>query len=202
MDRDELDLDEQAMRQWQQQRLRAVAGKVSPRAADIDPADHVRTLHDQMSKREVQQRDALAAMRGTGAARRDGRVTPDMPDHLNGPDATVEDHIKDLERRAHIADLAEADLEQAALTQRDVAGHSMAGMAPSDPGAEADRSDELHGFSPGMSTDPANARTDPQPAVEPVKVSHERHPERAYGAPSNPAAASKARPAEKDAKKD
>jgi hypothetical protein len=173
--------------QREQDRVRDLAGKVGARTTDKVDDDRVRDLEGQMAEREVQQRDALDAMRGEGAAHRDGRVTPDVPDHLNNPDATVEDHIKDLERRANTADAADEDLMRAARGERDAAAHSEPGTRPADPGKAADRSDPLHGpTSPTMPTDPANTRTDPQPAMDPVKAPKEKAPEGAYGAPTTP----------------
>ncbi len=198
----------------EQARVRDLEGKVDAKPLGEVDEKHVRNLADRMSDREVAQRDALEAMRGQGAAHRDGRVTPDVPDHLNNPDATVEDHIKDLERRANTADAVDEDLRRAARGERDAAANSEPGSRPEDPGAAQDAADALHGAaSPQMPTDPANDRTDPQPAVEPVKASHPKAPEAAYGAPvtakeknatataKEKADAEKAR-ADKDAKKD
>ncbi len=180
----EMDATELRRQQREQDRVRDLAGKVGAReAGDVDEKK-VRDLGKQMSEREIQQRDALDAMRGQGAAHRDGRVTPDVPDHLNNPDATVEDHIKDLERRANTAEAAEEDLNRAARGERDAAAHSEPGSRPSDPGAAQDAADALHGTaSPTMPTDPANDRLDPQVAVEPAKDSHPKNPEGAFGAP-------------------
>lgn len=181
----ENDPNELRHQQEQAQRLNDLAGKV--RGVDLDDVNEgrVRDLSDQMSAREIEQRDALDAMRGQGAAHRDGRVTPDVPDHLNNPDATVEDHIKDLERRANTAKAADEDLMRAARGERDAAGHSEPGSRPADPGQAADAADALHGpTSPTMPTDPANDRLDPQAAVEPADAPKtDRHPEAAYGAP-------------------
>lgn len=192
VDRDRVDERDKMLREEREAaRLRDLAGKVDAPSAGKAGDKHVRDLEKRMADREVQQRDALDAMRGEGAAHRDGRVTPDAPDHLNNPDATVEDHIKDLERRANTAEAAEEDLARAGRSERDADAHSDA--RPRDPGAAADAADALHGSaSPTMPTDPANKRTDPQPSVEPQKASHEAHPERAYGAPA-PEAASKIR---------
>jgi hypothetical protein len=186
MDRDRVvERDQQMREQAEAARLRDLAGKVDAKKPGGADEKHVRDMEKRMADREVQQRDALDAMRGEGAAHRDGRVTPDVPDHLNNPDATVEDHIKDLERRANTAEAVDEDLERAARSERDAAAHSVPGSRPADPGAAADAADALHGSqSPTMPTDPANTRTDPQPAAEPVKASHEKAPEKAFGAPT------------------
>lgn len=190
MDNDSMMLDADAMRRQERekQRVRDLEGKVGVRKPGEVDDDHVRDLEEQMTAREVQQRDALDAMRGTGAAGRDGRVTPDVPDHLNTPDATVEDHIKDLERRANTADAIDEDLFRAARGERDAAAHSVPGSRPADPGEAVDASDPLHGASsPPMPTDPANERLDPQPAMDTPKTPKpEKHPEAAYGAPVTP----------------
>lgn len=205
--------EEMRRQEREQQRVRDLAGKVGTQQAGEVDEEHVRDLEDQMADREVQQRGALDAMRGQGAAHRDGRVTPDVPDHLNNPDATVDDHIKDLERRANTAEAADEDLRRAARGERDAAAHSEPGSRPSDPGAAQDAADALHGSaSPTMPTDPANAQLDPQVSVDPSKAPQPKHPEAAYGAPTserdkNATASAKEREAaqrakDKNAKKD
>ena len=188
MDKDRVvERDELLRQQREADRLRDLEGKVDARTPGGADEKHVRTLEKRMADREVQQRDALDAMRGQGAAHRDGRVTPDVPDHLNNPDATVEDHLKDLERRANTAEAAEEDLLRAGRAEADAAAHSEAGSRPKDPGAAVDAADALHGAtSPTMPTDPANTRTDPQPAMDPAKAAHPKAPEGAYGAPTTP----------------
>lgn len=182
---EDISVDEMRRQEREQQRLRDLEGKVGARKLGEVNEQHVRNLEKQMAEREVQQRDALDAMRGQGAAHRDGRVTPDVPDHLNNPDATVEDHIKDLERRANTAEAADEDLFRAARGERDAAAHSEPGSRPMDPGKAADEADALHGpVSPTMPTDPANKRLDPQVQVEPAKAPASKNPEGAYGAPT------------------
>lgn len=184
----EMDPTEMRRQERMQDRVRALAGKVgTQQPGEVDEAQ-IRDLEQQMTEREVQQRDALDAMRGQGAARRDGRVTPDVPDHLNNPDATIEDRLKDLERRANTADAVDEDLRRAGRGERDAAAHSEPGSRPMDSGDAADAADALHGPSPeAMPLDPANERLDPQVAVEPASAPKaEKHPEGAYGAPTTP----------------
>jgi hypothetical protein len=184
MDKD-MTPEERRAQDRMQDRVRSLAGKVAgPDDGEVDEAA-VRDLEQQMTEREVRQRDAMDAMRGQGAVRRDGRVTPDVPDHLNNPDATVEDRLKDLERRANTADAVDEDLRRAARGERDAAEHSEPGSRPMDSGEAADAADALHGpQSEAMPLDPANKRLDPQPAVEqPDAPKAEQHPEGAFGAP-------------------
>lgn len=193
---DAMDKTEVARQQREQDRVRDLEGKVGARSTTDVGEAKVRKLADQMAEREVQQRDAMENMRGQGAVHRDGRVIPDVPDHLNNPDATAEDHLKDLERRANTADAVDEDLNRAARGVADAAadGAESAG----DPGKAADESDALHGPSADpMPTDPQNDRLDPQPAVEPAtapKVG--KNPETAFGAPKPADAAKQARAAQ------
>lgn len=161
--------DEMRRQEREAERLRALEGKVDARTGDAADEKHLRDLEQRMADREVQQRDNLDFLKGEGAAHRDGRVTPDVPDHLNNPDATAEDRIKDLERRANTAEAAEEDLTRARIGEADARTHAEG--RPSDPGAAADAADALHGpASPTMPMDPKNDRLDPQPVVEPAKA--------------------------------
>lgn len=169
MDRDRVaDADEMRRQEREAARLRDLEGKVdAPKMGEAEEK-HIRDLEKRMSAREVQQRDEQEFLKGEGSVHRDGRVTPDVPDHLNNPDATVEDHIKDLERRANTAEAVEEDLARARHSEADARTHNVDGR-PSDPGDLADEADALHGpQSPTMPTDPKNDRLDPQVAVEPA----------------------------------
>lgn len=170
MDNDRVaERDEMRRQEREAARLRDLAGKVDvPSTGEVDEK-HLRDLEGRMADREVQQRDTLDFLKGEGAAHRDGRVTPDVPDHLNNPDATAEDRIKDLERRANTAETAEEDLTRARIGEADARAHSE--YRPSDPGEAADAADALHGpASPTMPMDPKNDRLDPRPVVEPAKA--------------------------------
>jgi hypothetical protein len=165
-----VEADEMRRKSEEEARMRALEGKVDARTGDGADEKHVRDLGKRMSDREVQQRDEMEFLKGEGSVHRDGRVTPDVPDHLNNPDATVEDHIKDLERRANTAEAVEEDLQRAKRGEADARTHTDTGR-PSDPGAAADAADALHGpISPTMPTDPKNDRLDPQVEMEPAKA--------------------------------
>lgn len=160
--------EELRRKEREEARLRTLEGKVDARTGDGADEKHVKDLERRMADREVRQRDDLDFLKGEGAAHRDGRVTPDVPDHLNNPDATAEDRIKDLERRANTAEAVQEDLDRARRGEADARPHAEG--RPSDPGALADAADALHGSqSPTMPTDPKNDRLDPQPAMEPAK---------------------------------
>lgn len=178
MDKDRVaEADETRRKDAEEARLRALEGKVDARTGKGADDKHVRDLEKRMADREVKQRDDLDFLKGEGAAHRDGRVTPDVPDHLNNPDATVEDHIKDLERRANVAEAAQEDLDRARRGEADARTHTDTGR-PKDPGALADEADALHGpQSPTMPTDPANTRTDPQVEMDPVKAPASKKPD-------------------------
>lgn len=169
--------DAMRQREAEEARLRSLEGKVdSPSGKGLDEK-HLKDLEDRMAKREVQQRDELDFLKGEGAAHRDGRVTPDVPDHLNNPDATAEDRLKDLERRANTAESAQEDLDRARHGEADARTHTETGR-PRDPGALADEADALHGpTSPTMPVDPANKRTDPQVEMEPAKAPAPKKPD-------------------------
>lgn len=169
MDRERVaEADDLRRQQAEEARLRSLEGKVDATSGKGADEKHVRDLEKRMADREVQQRDELDFLKGEGAAHRDGRVTPDVPDHLNNPDATAEDRIKDLERRANTAEAAQEDLDRARRGEADARRHSDG--RPSDPGALADEADALHGpTSPTMPTDPANKRMDPQVEMEPAR---------------------------------
>src|SRR4051812_19493220 len=113
MDKDRV-VERDAMRREQEEasRLRDLEGKVDVRSGAGADEKHVKDLEQRMADREVQQRDELDFLKGAGAAPRDGRVPPDVPDHLNTPDAPAEDRIKDLERRANTAESAQEDLDR------------------------------------------------------------------------------------------
>lgn len=170
MDKDRVaDADAMRRKDEEEARLRSLEGKVDARTGDGADEKHIRDLEQRMADREVQQRDTLDFLKGEGAAHRDGRVTPDVPDHLNNPDATAEDRIKDLERRANTAEAAEEDLARARRGEADARRHAEG--RPADPGKAADEADALHGpISPTMPTDPANKRLDPQVEMEPAKA--------------------------------
>jgi hypothetical protein len=178
--------EERAADERMQARVRDLMGKVAGPDADAVDEKTIRDLEEQMTEREVRQRDAMRAMRGHGAVGRDGRVTPDVPDHLNNPSVSIEDRLKDLERRANTADAVDEDLFRAAHGESDAAAHSESGSRPADSGAAADAADALHGPTPApMPLDPANERLDPQPVVEaPDAPKAARHPEGDYGAPT------------------
>jgi hypothetical protein len=170
MDRDRV-AERDAMRREEEEaaRLRALEGKVDAKTGKADEK-HIRDMEKRMADREVEQRDDLDFLKGEGAAHRDGRVTPDVPDHLNNPDATVEDHLKDLERRANTAEAAQEDLDRARRGEADARTHTATGR-PANPGDLADAADALHGpQSATMPTDPANKRLDPQVEMEPAKA--------------------------------
>jgi hypothetical protein len=177
MDKDRVaEADEMRRKEREEARLRDLAGKVDAPTGKGADEKHVRDLEKRMADREVQQRDELDYLKGEGATHRDGRVTPDVPDHLNNPDATVEDHIKDLERRANTAEATQEDLNRARRGEADARTHAEG--RPSDPGAAADQADALHGSqSPTMPTDPANKRLDPQVQMDPTSAPASKKPD-------------------------
>lgn len=170
MDRDRVvERDEMRRQENEAKRLRDLEGKVDAVGTGEIDEKHVKDLEKRMADREVQQRDELEFLKGEGSVHRDGRVTPDVPDHLNNPDATAEDRVKDLERRANTAESAQEDIDRARRGEADARTHSEG--RPANPGAAADDADALHGsISPTMPLDPANKRLDPQVEMEPAKA--------------------------------